>query len=530
MANHHIFAATALVALIAAPAQAAPPARTDHPAKAAPAPGPKDPDTAAWWARITTLSSDAMRGRDTGSADYARAANMVAAAFKAAGLKPAGTDGGYLQSVPINEVRVTTAGTSFAVIGPKRTTPLRFLHDISIRASTALPATLDAPLSFGGYCGTAAVTDAVRGTILVCFGGRRAGMPAAAERSAAAIAHGAVGLINIDDIGFAIEPPRWPDAYARTLTLATDDSAAKPELPTMRLNTAALPVLFAGSGHSAHAILATAIAAGSLPSLALKTRLQAKFAQARQQLTSPNILALLPGTDPKLAGEALVVSAHLDGYGIGEPVNGDAIYNGAFDDAAYVATLIRLAERRKGRGFARPVLFAVFTGEEKGLLGAHWFVDHKTILQTVIADINLDAIRPLFPLKILTLIGLDKSNLVDDVRAVAAPMGVEVRADLEPERGMIGRTDASPFLKSGVPGVSFMFGYDPGTEAEGRYRLWYRTRYHKPADDITQPIDFQAASDFNRFFYALTARVANAARLPQLAPSGPATGRSRAGQ
>ncbi len=519
MAIHHALAATALVALVAAPALAAPPARTDHPVKAAAKPGPKDPDTAAWWARIATLSSDAMRGRDTGSADYARAAAMVAAAFKAAGLQPAGDAGTYLQSVPINETKVETQGSSFAVVAANnRRTPLRFLHDISVRAGPGLPRDISAALVFRGYCGADAIADDVRGKLVICFAGRRAGMPAASDREATARSHGAIGLINIDDIGFTIEPPRWPEAYARSLALGPVPAIVPAQMPIMRLNAAALPVLFAGSGHSARAILADAGAARPLPGFDLPSRFEASFNISQRDLNSPNILALLPGTDPSLAAQALVVSAHLDGYGIGEPVNGDAIYNGAFDDAAYVATLVRLAERRKGRGFARPVLFAVFTGEEKGLLGANWFVGHKTIPQTVIADINLDAIRPLFPLKILTLIGLDKSNLVDHVRAVAGPMGVDVRADLEPERGMIGRTDASPFLKSGIPGVSFMFGYDPGSEAEGRYRLWYRTRYHKPADDITQPIDFKAASDFNRFFYALTQRVADAVDPPRLAP------------
>jgi hypothetical protein len=518
MAIHPALATTALVALIAAPAAARPAARTDMPAKTAPKPAPMDADTAAWWARIASLSSDAMRGRDTGSADYVRAATMVADAFRVAGLRPAGENGSYLQAVPIHEVRVTTTGTNFAISGPKGRTPLRFLHDISVRASTALPAMLDAPLSFGGYCGAAAVTEAARGTVLVCFAGRRAGMPGNAERSAAAIAHGAVGLINIDDIGFSIEPPRWPEAYARSLTLATAPAPMAVEIPTMRLNADALPRLFAGSSHSARSILADAVAARPLASFGLATRLKARFSLTQQQLSSPNILAMLPGTDPALADEALVVSAHLDGYGIGEPVNGDALYNGAFDDAAYVATLIRLAERRKGKGFARPILFAVFTGEEKGLLGSHWFVEHKTVPQRIIADINLDAIRPLFPLKILTLIGLEQSNLVDSVRAVAGPMGIDVRPDGEPERGMIGRTDASPFLKAGIPGVSFMFGYDPGAVAEERYRLWYRTRYHKPADDITQPIDFKAAADFNQFFYTLAARVAADPAPPRLTP------------
>jgi Zn-dependent M28 family amino/carboxypeptidase len=234
------------------------------------------------------------------------------------------------------------------------------------------------------------------------------------------------------------------------------------------------------------------------------------------------VLGLLPGTDPALAPQVVVVSAHLDGYGHGEAVNGDSLYNGAFDDAAYVATLIRLAEARGGHGFARSVLFAAFTGEEKGLLGATWFTRHPTVPKAdLAADINLDQLRPLFPLKILTMHALDDTTLGVTARAVAAPMGIEIRPDRESDRHLLTRADHWPFLKIGVPATGFVFGYDPGTQAEARYRQWYDIRYHRPQDDMTQPIDFQAAGDFNTFFYRLTAAVADAPQRPAFLPGSP---------
>ncbi|MGL4541703.1 MAG: M28 family peptidase, partial [Polymorphobacter sp.] len=288
------------------------------------------------------------------------------------------------------------------------------------------------------------------------------------------------------------------------------------------LNPAALPKLLAASGRSAPALLADAVAARPLPGFDLNAKLIARFKVTQRNLTSDNVVALLPGSDPALAAQTVVVSAHIDGYGSGEPVNGDAIYNGAFDDAAYVATLIRLAQARAGRGFRRSMIFAAFTGEEKGLLGSKYFVRNPPVPRAnIVANINLDAIRPLFPLRILTVIGLADSNLGGVITAVAQPMGVAVRADLEPERNMIERTDASEFLKAGIPAVSFMFGYDPGSASEAIFRNWYRTRYHKPQDDITQPIDFVAAADFNRFFYALAAKVADADQPPVLTPAKP---------
>ncbi|MBB6226826.1 hypothetical protein FHS79_000988 [Polymorphobacter multimanifer] len=489
-----------IAALLASPALAA---------------GPQDADTKAWWKMIGHLSSDAFEGRDTGSQGHARAVAWTVAQFKAARLLPAGEHGSYTQTIALHEVRVEKPGTRISIVAADgSTTDLAFLHDVTVRATMAAPAALKAPIVFRGWCSRQDVTADVAGKVVLCFGGRRKGLPGAAERLAAVVDAGAAALVTIDDAGFTIEPPRWPEAYARTITIPTTEARPEPGLPMLRLNPAALAKLL---GPRAQTLLADAIAARPLPAFDLPAQLDLALARTERDFTSDNVLALLPGTDPALNAETVVVSAHIDGYGLGEPVDGDSLYNGAFDDAAYVATLIRLAQARKGKGYRRPVLFAVFTGEEKGLHGANWFTRHPTIpLASIAADINLDAIRPLFPLKILTLIGLEASTLVQDVRAIATPMGIEVRPDNELERGMIGRTDAAPFLRAGIPAISFMFGYDTGSPEEEKFRLWYRTRYHRPQDDITQPIDFTAARTFNRFFYALTARVADGAAKPAM--------------
>lgn len=499
-------------------------------AQARPRPAIADADTRAWWALTGELSSDAMDGRDTGSAGHARAAALVAARFAAAGLKPAGTQG-FLQPVPVHEVKVDAVGTRFSVVGDGAAAlPLRFLHDITVRPSDALPAGLSGPLVFRGYCGKAEVGD-VRGKVVVCFGGRRRAVPGAAERLAAATAGGAVGLIAVDDPGFAIEPARWPEAYARTVAIREGEPpAAGAATPTgrggpavMRLSAEAF-VRMAGMvpGQDGAAILREGAASRPLPRFDLPGRLEASFAISRRDYSSDNVLGLLPGRDPALKPQVVVVSAHLDGYGHGEPVGGDGLYNGAFDDAAYVATLVRLADQRRGRGLRRSVLFAAFTGEEKGLLGATWFTRHPTVPKAALAaDINLDQLRPLFPLKILTMHALDDTTLGATARGVAGGMGVEIRADREPERNLNQRADHWPFLKLGVPATGFVFGYDPGTEAERRYREWYQVRYHRPQDDMSQPIDFRAAADFNSFFYRLTEAVADADQRPAFSPASP---------
>ena len=492
-----------------------------HAATPAPAPPPgTDPDTRAWWAITGALSGDDMEGRDTGSAAYARAARYVAGRFKAAGLTPAGDNGGWLQTLPLAEVKVDKPGTRFDIVRKGGGhTPLVFLHQISVRATDALPSTLDAPLSFRGYCSRAEMGDNMRGKIAVCFGGRRSGLPGGGERMKAAADAGAAGLIAVDDPGFTIEPARWPDAYARSVTLRDAPPPAFPTLPVMRLSTGAFATMLKGSGQDPAALLAAGAASKPLPAFDIPARLQAQLHLSTRQLTSDNVLGLLPGTDPALKPQVVVVSAHLDGYGFGEAVKGDALYNGAFDDAAYVATLIRMAEQRHGRGFKRSVLFAAFTGEEKGLLGAVWFTQHPTVPKAdLAADINLDQLRPLFPLKILTMHAVDDTTLGAAARSVAQGMGVEIRPDREPDRRLVQRADHWPFLQIGVPATGFVFGYDPGTEAERRYREWYQVRYHRPQDDMTQPIDFKAAADFNRFFYTLTATVADDPARPAFLP------------
>ncbi|WP_304190255.1 M28 family peptidase [Phenylobacterium aquaticum] len=478
----------------------------------------KDADTRAWWHATEALSGDDMEGRDVASPAYDRAAHLVADRFAKAGLKPAGEHGTWFQEVPLHEVAVTSA--SFALVRPDGgQAPLVFLHQISIRPTEDSPAGLEAPLAFRGYCAPADLTD-MAGKIAVCFNTRRKGLTTAAQRIAAAQAAGAVGVVQVDDPGFTIEPYRWPAAYARAIAFA--DAKPAPAIPAMTLSPDGFEAMIAGSGQSAAAILKAGGDKQPLPAFDIPSRLKLSLTLARRDYTSKNVLGVLPGTDPALARQNLVLSAHLDGYGFGEPVGGDRLYNGALDDAAYVALLVRLAERRHGHGYRRSVVFAAFTGEEKGLLGANWYVKHPTVpADSLVADLNLDQLRPLFPLKLLTALAVDDTSLGATARQVAGSMGIEIRPDHEPERGLLGRADHWPFMGIGVPAIGFIFGFDPGTEAEARYREWYRVRYHRPQDDLTQPMDFDAATRFNSFFYKLTAAVADAEARPSWTPGSP---------
>jgi hypothetical protein len=508
-------------------------------------------DTLAWWHTTEALSNDSMEGRDTGSAAYQRAAEYVEARFKAAGLRPAGDDGTYFQAVPMHEVAVEPAGTSFVVDRAGGNLKLEFLQEITVGASEDALREGAGALTFRGYCGKEAMED-VAGKIVVCFGTQRAGLPNGAERVANARAGGALGVVNVDDPYFTIEPPRWPYAYARSVTLRSEKTTGVHKddvmLPTMRLSAEAFAKLLVGSGQDATAILKKGGAKEALPSFEIPGKLRVTLRLKSRDLSSPNVLAVLPGSDPKLRDEYVVVGAHLDGYGFGTPVQGDNLYNGALDDAAYVALLIQMADDLhagsvlrgglheasyvrgggpgdfvdKGITLAAPkrsILFCAFTGEEKGLLGSSWFVGHPTVpVEGLVADVNLDQLRPLFPLNILTAEAVNDTTLGETAQEVGKGLGIEIRADREPERQLLRRADQYPFLRIHVPAISFIFGYDPGTDAEKRYREWYQVRYHRPQDDLTQPMDFMAAAKFNVFFYRLVETIANASARPSIFP------------
>jgi Zn-dependent M28 family amino/carboxypeptidase len=291
-----------------------------------------------------------------------------------------------------------------------------------------------------------------------------------------------------------------------------------------RLNPSVAEELFAKSGHTYKELLALAAARKPLPRFKLANSLRARLKLEASELSCNNVLGVLPGSDPELSKEYVVVSAHLDGYGTGEAWHGDSIYNGAFDDAAYVATLLDMAEklRASGKRLKRSLLFAVVTAEEKGLLGSRYFIAHPTVpKERMVANVNLDQLRPIFPLKTLTTLALEDSTLGDTVRQVAAPMGIRIQPDPEPGRNLLRRSDHWNFMQIGVPAVGFIFGYENNTPEEAIYRRWYLERYHSPADDLKQPWDPAAADKFNVFFGKVVEALADAAQRPQWKPGSP---------
>jgi Zn-dependent M28 family amino/carboxypeptidase len=254
-----------------------------------------------------------------------------------------------------------------------------------------------------------------------------------------------------------------------------------------------------------------------VPSFALPARLKATTSVERSEVESQNVAGILRGSDPKRRDEFVVVSAHLDHLGIGGAVNGDTIYNGAMDNASGVASLIDMAQtfHDNKQSFKRSVAFVAVTGEEKGLLGSRYFAAHPTVSGPIVADLNMDMFLPLYPFKILLVMGLDESDLGDIARQVAKASGIAVQADPEPQRNRFVRSDQYSFIRQGIPALAFKDGYEPNTPEAEIARKWIAERYHAPSDDLQQPVDKQAAADFNRLLARIAETVANRPERPQ---------------
>jgi len=225
-----------------------------------------------------------------------------------------------------------------------------------------------------------------------------------------------------------------------------------------------------------------------------------------------NVAGILRGSDATRRSEYVAISAHLDHLGVGEPINGDRIYNGAMDNASGIAAILEVAHTLHESGVkpARSILFVAVTSEENGLLGSRYFAAHPTVpTASIVANINTDMFLPLFPLKTLMVLGLDESDLGRDVRATAKELGLGVQADPEPQRNRFVRSDQYSFIRAGIPALAMKVGYEENTPQAEIAKKWTAERYHAPSDDLRQPIDLGAAGTYVQVVGNLAVRVAN---------------------
>jgi hypothetical protein len=492
-------------------------------------------DGALWWSHVQYLADDSLKGRYTGSEGYQKAADYTARQFQALGLQPAGTQG-YLQPIAFTTRRVIPEKSSVELLLKGKTVSLKVPDDVALSVSGESGKVVEAALVFAGYGITVPEEHyddfaglKTKGAVSVRLsGGAPKSIPpllaayyasgdAARSRARELGLVGSLGLINSK----VVDLP-WPRLINSIMTMQL-----KPELPGFEdrwqfkisggVNPASADKLLKGTGHTMVELMALNQEHKPLPHFAIPAKLRAKVVYEEGKLSSPNVVAVIPGNDSRLKNEYVVMSAHLDHIGVGEPVNGDSIYNGAMDNASGVATLIEAARRIKaGPAPKRSILFLACNGEEEGELGSEAFAAQPTVpLKSIVADINFDMYLPLFPLKILRAYGLKESDLQKYVDAAALENGVRVQDDPTPERNVFIRSDQYSFIKKGIPSIFLSFGYDAGTPEEKTVNSWFQERYHGPADDTKQPVDKQAAARFNQLMAALAVRIANADEAPQ---------------
>jgi hypothetical protein len=492
------------------------------------------------------LADDLLEGRGTGTRGHLLAAQFIAAQFESMGLAPAGDHGTFFQDVPLQSVKVDEPSSSFRWKNTATTEPLKFREDYVLYGDPGRDdSQVTAQIVFVGYGITAPDQSYddykdidVRGKIAaVVFGAP--GFPSAvkAHYSASwlkrknAAAHGAVGILTFYD-------PRLEGLYpfakqVRDLAIPRFnwlDAAGSPDHYYAALKTvgsvsmAAVKRLLSVSGHTADEIYA-GVKVGRLAAFPLQGTAEIRTVTRRALVHSPNVVAKLQGSDPKLSTEFLVYTAHLDHLGISTPVNGDSIYNGALDNASGAAEVLEIARAfsRMPDKPRRSVLFVEVTAEEAGLLGSDYFASNPTVPPaSIVADVNIDEDLMLWPLRDVVALGAEHSTLDQSVHRAAERMRLAVSPDPAPEQVAFIRSDQYSFVRQGIPSLALTAGFmseDRNLKPAEIFENWYAHFYHQPQDDMQQPgLNFDAAAQFAQVGFLCGLYVAQDSERPRWNP------------
>jgi hypothetical protein len=490
-------------------------------------------DQAAIHAHVTYLASDELKGREAGTPEYDKAAAYVAEQMGKAGLKPAGDAGSWFQKVPLL-VSKASAEPTMTLNG----VPLAFGTDFTLRGSSVRATVkVTGPVVFVGYGVVDAATGRddykglnVRGKVVAIFYSGPKGLNSEiaahlgnrADRLRLAAAHGAVGVIylwtdQLDRIlgSFGRAAKDWD---ARGVTWSNPDGTPNgPGAPLLGVvSFAGAEKLFAGAVVNWASVRADDNA-GRPPKtgpLATTVTVEARYDLA--QLASENVVGRLQGRDAALADQVVVLSAHLDHIGITRPVNGDAINNGAMDNAVGVASLLEAARlfQKSGEAPRRSVLFLVVTAEEKGLIGSDFFATHPTMPKAdIVADVNLD--MPILTYRFVDLValGAERSEIGPVVAAVAKAEGLALTPDPDPEQADFVRSDHYSFVRQGIPAVFLETG--PGGPGKAATEDFLAHHYHQPSDDMSSPFDWSAGREFVKVNYLIAKKLADAPDRPR---------------
>lgn len=494
-------------------------------------------------AHIEFLADDLLQGRDPGTPGYDIAARYVASQFLAMGVEPAMEDGGWYQAVPLRETAGESVYSMSAMMAGQEIA-MTNLDDVIVRGgANSGSRTISAPLVFVGYgfdrpdlgFDDYAGLD-TEGKIVVSLTGFPKGMPSelgahlSATRSAMADKRGAIGNISIPTKQFMARRP-WEQvkefASSSSLGWVNADGTTFSRSPGIKLGAIMHPdaagKLFAGADMDLGSILDLADEEGGRPKgFALDADAKMAVTSEARDFPSANVIGLIRGSDPVLANEFVVMTAHLDHVGVhknasataGDP--DDEIHNGAMDNAAGVATMLEVARAiiASGEKPRRSILFAAVTAEEGGLLGSDYLARNPVVGDgEVVAVVNFDMPVLTYSFSDVIAFGAEHSSLGPMVSDAAASVGVTVSPDPIPEEGIFTRSDHYRFVQQGIPSVFLATGFaGEGGEA---FTSFLATHYHKPSDDLKLPIDWNSGARFAEVNYRIATAIANADERPR---------------
>ncbi len=476
------------------------------------------------YAHLEYLASDALEGRMTGEPGYEMAAEYVAEQFAAMGLTPGGTDKWY-QQVPLQSYRVVDDSMALTVHRESGDTQLTWVDDFimggdKVRPKTRLSGEL-VYVGFGMHAPQFGYTDFdgvdVRGKIAVALYGGPPSIPSEELAHLSSSTIKAQEMVDRGAVGTLVLYPRsmlerFPydqltQAYLDQPGMAWVDAsgAAADFFPDLHgrawLHPDVAAALFEGSPISFEQARDKG-EASEPASVALGVSITLDRETEHDQLSSPNVIGVIRGTDPELADEYIVYSAHLDHVGRGQPVDGDDIYNGMYDNAMGTAIMLETARALAASPPRRSVMFIALAAEEVGLLGSDYFATYPTVPRdAIVANINIDMPLLLHPNAELIAFGAEHSSLKAVTAAAAAAEGFVLAPDPAPEENLFVRSDQYSFVKQGIPAIYLDPGYgskDPDIDGEAVTTAFLRTHYHKPSDDLTQPIDWDSALRLTR--------------------------------
>ena len=531
-----------LSALVAACATVEPPPAYPQVAQAAVETQAKNGVVERIRADIAWLSDDAREGRETGTEAYRQAADYVAARMAGLGLKP-GANGRWMQEVPFVSASPVVDVAALSITSPDGDLrQLESLTDFVLYPSVAEDAfsIMQAPMVFVGYGVHAPAFGYddyegvdVAGKVVVYFYGApdifdtesRAHFNSSSLKAKEASDRGAIGTLTLATAASEKRTPwerRTANPHYTSLTWLWPDGRADTSGPNIKgravLHPSQSELVFDGAAHSYDEVRAAADGEGDpTGSFDLAVKVSMSGAMKRENISSPNVVGLIPGADPKLKNEYVILTAHLDHVGVNHGLidkGEDGINNGAMDNATGVATMLEAAQRFMAEGAPkRSVLILAVTAEEKGLLGADYFAHFPTIGRgEMIANVNLDMPVMLHEFTDVIAFGAERSSIGPIMKAALEETGIGLSPDPIPELGVFTRSDHYRFVEQGVPSIFLWTGFDNG----GEEKFWdfYKNHYHKPSDDISQPILYDELARFAEINYIIARAIADAPEKP----------------